>query len=429
MADDNVPAERQAKLRTLFDAMMRKMFTEGGARFEVDLLATEEAQAFITEHADTLNDAFSATAMTDTMRWYLRKSNWVFSGMKAFHEMNEAFPSLLDADGNRKPFDQFLQEVRTIDERYNKHWLRAEYNFAAASAQMAAKWEQFAADGDRYHLQYRTMKDDKVRPAHAELDGVTRPQSDPFWETFYPPNGYNCRCTVVQVRPSRYPATEPEEAEARGNAALERDPKGMFRFNPGIEKQVWPDYNPYTIRRCKDCDKNAKLARGESFTPDTTVCAGCDIVTKCAGDKFKSARAIQRHHYLKEMEPLLQTSVQKTIRDDKSIKIVFNRNCTNHIYSDAVRSSTIKFEELKDLGKILERADYVGDAPRDVNKKHGKNNNYNHFYYFKAHVEQGDILLNIGEDIVRDANNGRIRSKYYCYSVTDAKKRAPKATP
>jgi SPP1 gp7 family putative phage head morphogenesis protein len=200
--------------------------------------------------------------------------------------MNEAFPSLLDADGNRKPFDQFLQEVRTIDERYNKHWLRAEYNFAAASAQMAAKWEQFAADGDRYHLQYRTMKDDKVRPAHAELDGVTRPQSDPFWETFYPPNGYNCRCTVVQVRPSRYPATEPEEAEARGNAALERDPKGMFRFNPGIEKQVWPDYNPYTIRRCKDCDVASKLARPQDFE----LCEGCRVLRTIRGAKLEEGR-------------------------------------------------------------------------------------------------------------------------------------------
>lgn len=57
---------------------------------------------------------------------------------------------------------------------------------------MAAKWEQFSEDGDRYNLQYRTAKDDKVRPEHAALDGVTLPMSDSFWETYYPPNGWNC---------------------------------------------------------------------------------------------------------------------------------------------------------------------------------------------------------------------------------------------
>ena len=35
---------------------------------------------------------------------------------------------------------------------------------------MAAKWEGFMQDGDRYNLQYRTQKDDKDRPEYAALD-------------------------------------------------------------------------------------------------------------------------------------------------------------------------------------------------------------------------------------------------------------------
>lgn len=66
--------------------------------------------------------------------------------MKTFHELNEAFPSLLDEDGSRKPFEQFLRDVQSIDETYNGHWLRAEYNFAGASAEMAGRWEEFLED-------------------------------------------------------------------------------------------------------------------------------------------------------------------------------------------------------------------------------------------------------------------------------------------
>ncbi|MDD6471780.1 MAG: phage minor head protein, partial [Bacteroidales bacterium] len=60
-------------------------------------------------------------------------------------------------------------------------------------------------DGNRYNLQYRTVRDSHVRPEHAALDGVTLPPSDPFWETYYPPNGWNCRCSAIQVRKTKYP--------------------------------------------------------------------------------------------------------------------------------------------------------------------------------------------------------------------------------
>ena len=43
---------------------------------------------------------------------------------------------------------------------------------------MAAKWERFMQDGDRYYLQYRTAGDAKVRPTHAEMAGITLPASD-----------------------------------------------------------------------------------------------------------------------------------------------------------------------------------------------------------------------------------------------------------
>lgn len=192
--------------------------------------------------------------MSDKMRERLTRSNYIFSGIKTFHELNEAFPSMLDENGNKKPFERFLNDVRKINDTYNANYLHAEYNFVQASATMAAKWEQFSEDGDRYYLQYRTAKDDKVRPEHAALDGVTLPMSDSFWETYYPPNGWNCRCTVVQVRKQKYPATEHAEAMSRGEEAMNGERYNIFRFNSGKQGKTMPDYNPYTIKRCNDCD-------------------------------------------------------------------------------------------------------------------------------------------------------------------------------
>ncbi len=49
------------------------------------------------------------------------------------------------------------------------------------------------------YLRYRTMRDNRVRPTHRRLDGLTLPANDPFWETHYPPWEFNCRCMVTQV--------------------------------------------------------------------------------------------------------------------------------------------------------------------------------------------------------------------------------------
>lgn len=70
-----------------------------------------------------------------------------------------------------------------------------------------------------------------------------------------------------------------------GDEALQRDTKGIFRFNAGKEGKSVPDYNPYTIRRCNTCPiakggKSGKLAR---FIPDNEVCRACVLIHRCEG--------------------------------------------------------------------------------------------------------------------------------------------------
>ena len=290
--------EIRQQLTSLFNGMMKALFNEKGANLRIDILTEQPAQDFINAHAAALDSSFLQVTMSDAMRQRLQRSDYIFSGIKTFHELNEAFPSLLDSNGNRKPFEQFLNDVQKIDQTYNRNYLRAEYNFVHASATMAAKWEEFQQDGDRYNLQYRTANDDRVRPEHAALDRVTLPMSDPFWEEYYPPNGWNCRCTVVQVRKSKYPVTPHDEAMALGEAALQdssptgggREGASIFHFNPGIEQKTFPDYNPYTISRCRDCDiakgaTDSPLSLSRPFIPENELCAACRLIRQAQSQR------------------------------------------------------------------------------------------------------------------------------------------------
>jgi hypothetical protein bfra3_16173 len=405
--------EIRKELSSLFDGMMRTLYSLKGSEFRIEILAKPKVQEFIEAHAGVLDSGFSQVEMSGAMRRRLTRSDYIFSGMKTFHELNEAFPSLLDENGNRKPFERFLNDVRKIDETYNSNYLRAEYNFVHSSAEMAAKWERFMEDGDRYNLQYRTAADGKVRPEHAALHNVTLPMSDPFWEEYYPPNGWNCRCTVVQVRKSKYPETPHDEAMALGEEALQRDAKGIFHFNAGKEQKTVPDYNPYTIRRCRDCD----IAKGKlklAFVPDNELCAACKLLNRCAGDRTKTRRTIERTHYLHEMEPLLKKSVMKTA-GNKNLNVGFTKYGNSHLFSDTFgRSSVLSKEDLKDLEDVLEKASFMEDAPLT----HPRTDDIEHFYYFKAQIRKQWVRLNVAKQVYHRPN-GQIETRYFMYSIND----------
>lgn len=414
-----IPAAETYKLRNKFEGMMSALHEQKGATLSIRIMADDKVQDFINTHAEILDSTYSSVGMSDKMRQRLNRSDYIFSGMKAFNELGEAFPSLTDEEGNRKPFERFLNDVRSIDETYNSNYLRSEYNFVTASADMAAKWDDFAAEGDRYLLQYRTAGDDRVREEHAELEGVTLPIDDSFWESYYPPNGWNCRCTVVQVRRGKYDETDHEEAVNLGEAALQSDKHGIFRFNSGIQERTVPAYNPYTIKKCNTCPlgkrDNSKLAK--SFTPNNEICAACKLLNQCAADKSKSQIAIARKHYLHEMEPLLDKSVRKTA-EGVNINIGFTKYGNKHLYSDTFgRTSFLSAEDLKDIDKLITKSVYKESAPLS----HKRNDHIVRFHYYEVETEHGKVRLNVAET-ERKHEDGRIRNSYFLYSVNDIKK-------
>ena len=224
-----------------------KLIYENGG-FDLAQLTTPEAQAIIEETVRVLETAIGnglPHEVPETLRYALENNAFVFSGFKTFHALREVGLSMLTEKGDIKPFNDFLTDVKKINAQYNHNYLYAEYNHAVGAAQMAAKWHDFEQDGDRYYLQYRTAGDDKVREEHAALNGTTLPPSDPFWELFLPPNGWNCRCTAVQVRKNKYTPSDPELAMQRGNECTEGAKRAIFRYNAGKSLQLFPPKHPY----------------------------------------------------------------------------------------------------------------------------------------------------------------------------------------
>ena len=257
-------------------------FIHRKGEYKAEYLTDKEVKPLIDETYKAFTEAIDYglkdNEIPTAMRMYLQDNVFVFSGFKTHTELRQASALLRDASGQIKPFNRFLTDIQKIDKDYNKTYLQAEYNFAVASSQAAARWQEFAADGDDFLLQYRTAKDEKVREQHRLLDGITLPPSDKFWDEYFVPLGWNCRCSVVQVNPRRYPQSDSEEALQRGRAAtFQPNAKGqnkaqIFRFNSGKQKVVFPPKHPYfkgteqsAIQTITDFGKKHSVSEASAF--------------------------------------------------------------------------------------------------------------------------------------------------------------------
>lgn len=82
-----------------------------------------------------------------------------------------------------------------------------------AKAYSAGRWQhnsQPAIQDILVSYKYVTVGDDRVRPEHAALDGIVLPKNDPLWDEIWPPNGFACRCTTIEVFDDRAEVRPPE---------------------------------------------------------------------------------------------------------------------------------------------------------------------------------------------------------------------------
>ena len=88
--------------------------------------------------------------------------------------------------------------------------------------------------------QYDAVNDTHTRPSHLAMDGKVFPADHPVWNTWFPPNGFRCRCTVRTLSKRQVEARE-LKVEDRFPAIA---PDPHFGTNPA-KVQFSPDMKGY----------------------------------------------------------------------------------------------------------------------------------------------------------------------------------------
>lgn len=262
--------------------------------YTLESLNRAAGRAVIDENYRILSDAIDngisqRKDVSAELNAKMKGNAYLFAGWKTQKTLEEAGLKMHDEKGNIKSFEKFKNEAGEVFKKQGLN-LRAEWHHAKRTAEMAALWQEILEDGDRYDIQYRTVGDSKVRKEHQRLNGTTLPPSDPFWQMFYPPNGWGCRCTVKQVRKGKYESTNTsEDAIEIGMEDTAKPSQQIFRTNAGETHKVFPRKHPNFPKNCGGCEFNIRLAYGLG-KPE---CANCKVITEIAGSA-KTVRNIAK---------------------------------------------------------------------------------------------------------------------------------------
>lgn len=168
----------------------------------------------------------------------LRSNVYHFSAAKNYQQLKSITQQLLDEDGALRSFTAFRNAAQQVVDDFVGSWLQAEYNFAVASAQMASRWQDIESDKEILPLlRYDTVGDERVRLEHQELQGVTLPVNHQFWDIYYPPNGWGCRCDVLQL--------DSGKITDYSTIVLPEKMPELFKYNAGKKGVVFPPGHAY----------------------------------------------------------------------------------------------------------------------------------------------------------------------------------------
>ena len=107
-------------------------------------------------------------------------------------------------DGGTFADFQNAVKVGDIDINLPKHRLDNIFRTNIQGAYGRGRWYQQQANKDeRPYLIRDGINDIRQRDSHRKMDGVVRHIDDPFWNEFYPPDGYRCRCIARSLTKSQ----------------------------------------------------------------------------------------------------------------------------------------------------------------------------------------------------------------------------------
>lgn len=181
----------------------------------------------------------------------LRTNTSVFSAFKAHHNANAIRSLLVDQKGKSRTWSEYQPLAKKVSNQWQKQWLKTEYNTATARARTAHQFDKFQQTKDIYpNLRWTRSRSANPRERHLQLVGIIKPINDPFWNTNFPGNIWNCKCSIQRTaqEPTK-PISRTAPSPAKG---LDQNPKNGELFtasHPYFKVQDLEEIQQYFLKK------------------------------------------------------------------------------------------------------------------------------------------------------------------------------------
>jgi len=174
-------------------------------------LQAAETDAFAVDPLQAI-EVFRRKLRVPTERWTdlwqeMHSAAFMVAGAQSDALLKDFQDAVLAAIADGRTLAQFRADFdRIVAEhgwsyRGSRGWRsRVIFETNLRTSYAAGRWEQIQeVKATRPYLRYVAVMDERTRPEHAAWHDTVLPVDDPWWQTHFPPNGWNCRCSVQSL--------------------------------------------------------------------------------------------------------------------------------------------------------------------------------------------------------------------------------------
>jgi hypothetical protein len=316
-----------------------------------DLKCGEHAHAFTVAHS-------SGAGMLDEIHRLMNKA--VESGV-SFQEFRNGMLDAMKKSGWYGGAGHTEKEKKYVNWRIGVIY---DTNMRTAYAQANYREQLEGAELRPIWVYQSQLTGGNRRQEHIELHGKAFRYDDPFWDTYYPPNGWGCECYVNTESEHSAKAAGIKVGESKDITPPEIDP--TWKYNVGREALA-PNFNKY-----KNLPEDALAAVKEKYRADMEK-------TKLSFGQFKKLKdAMESKDYRFEKKRAINyqagnlDKARQTAMDVNDSKIMANEERIYHGLVAKVEKQKIKEEHIADVYKAISEPEEIYENTTPNNKEFGR---------------------------------------------------------
>jgi len=224
------------KRKDKFTSRVKEMFKSSDIEDAV-IQSFEQARATFANKVPLTDDEFrklTAMAKSDAFAMASIKSKQVVNALKS---------SLEDAILNGTSEQVWKNKARTLLNGYGLNPSPAHlgnvYRTNIFSSYAKANYAEYKTITEEFPaMMYDSIGDNRTRPAHLALDGQVFLADDEIWNSIYPPNGFNCRCSVIPMSVKKLKKVKIAKGKDFKGSRYAPDSGWNFHGGKGIKEQI-----------------------------------------------------------------------------------------------------------------------------------------------------------------------------------------------